>query len=139
MKFFLSKLPLFYCNRKKIKSHQKYLKMKIFVIKLYIRRTLKYQNLIILKSDKQPFISYADLQCIIEKIEECKKNPENLSAKNLSKHIASGFSMYTISSFRRMGNKQDICRGKDCKKTFCESLREHAMKIINFKKKKRNY
>ena len=25
---------------------------------------------------------------------------------------------------------------KDCMKTFCECLREHAMKIINFKKKK---
>ena len=26
-----------------------------------------------------------------------------------------------------------VWRGKDCKKKFCESLREHAMKIINFK------
>ena len=25
---------------------------------------------------------------------------------------------------------------KDCMKKFCECLREHAMKIINFKKKK---
>ena len=27
-------------------------------------------------------------------------------------------------------------RGKDCKKRFCESFREHTMGIINFKKKK---
>ena len=27
-------------------------------------------------------------------------------------------------------------RGEDCVKKFCKSLREHAMKIINFKKKK---
>ena len=26
-------------------------------------------------------------------------------------------------------------RGKDCMKKFCEFLREHARKIINFKKK----
>ena len=26
-----------------------------------------------------------------------------------------------------------VWRGKDCNKKFCESLREHAMKIINFK------
>ena len=32
----------------------------------------KYQ-----KSDKAPFIIYADLECIIEKIDECKNNPEN--------------------------------------------------------------
>ena len=27
------------------------------------------------KSDTAPFIIYADLECIIEKIDECKNNP----------------------------------------------------------------
>ena len=27
-------------------------------------------------------------------------------------------------------------RGKNCEKKFCKSLREHAAKMINFKKKK---
>ena len=44
--------------------------------------------------------------------------------------------MSTISSFRSIENKHDIYRGKNCMKKFCESLREHAMKMINFKKKK---
>ena len=44
------------------------------------------------------------------------------------------FSMSTISSFRSIENKHDVYRGKDCIKKFCEFLREHAMKIINFKK-----
>ena len=44
--------------------------------------------------------------------------------------------MSTISSFRSIGNKHGVYRAKDCMKTFCESLREHVMKIINFKKKK---
>ena len=35
-----------------------------------------------------------------------------------------------------MENKHGIYRGKDCMKKFCEFLREHAMKIINFQKKK---
>ena len=30
----------------------------------------------------------------------------------------------------------DVYRGKDCMKKFPESLREHARKIINFKKEK---
>ena len=30
----------------------------------------------------------------------------------------------------------NVNRGKDCMKTFSESLREHAMKIINIKRKK---
>ena len=40
------------------------------------------------------------------------------------------------SDHRGIENKHDIYRGKDCMKKFCGSLREHAMKIINFKKKK---
>ena len=30
------------------------------------------------KSDQAPFIIYADPECIIEKIDGCKNNPENL-------------------------------------------------------------
>ena len=68
------------------------------------------------KSDKVPFLIYADLECIIG-------------------HIPSGLSMPTISSFTSIENKHDVCRYKDCMKKFCELLREHAMKIIKFKKK----
>ena len=51
------------------------------------------------KSDKVPFIIYADLECIIEKIYGCKNYPENSSTSNVSEHIPSSFSMSTISSF----------------------------------------
>ena len=44
--------------------------------------------------------------------------------------------MSTISSFRSIENKHDVCRGKDCMKKFCEYVRERAMKIVNFKKNK---
>ena len=44
--------------------------------------------------------------------------------------------MSTISSIRSTKNKHDAYRGKDCMKKFSEFLKEHAMKIINFKKKK---
>ena len=90
-----------------------------------------YQN-----SDEAPFIIYADLECIIEKIDGCKNNPENSSKTKVSKHIPSSFSMFKISSFRSIENKHDVYRGKDCMKKFCKILREHTMKIINFKKKK---
>ena len=89
-----------------------------------------------LKPDKAPFIIIADLECIIENIHKCKNNPEISSTANVSKHIPSGFSMSTISPFRRMENEYDLQRGKDCMKKFCESLRQHAMKVINFKNKK---
>ena len=91
------------------------------------------------KSDKIPFIIYADLECIKEKIIGCKNHPENLSTTNVSEHVPSGFSMSTISSFRSIEKKHHVYRGKDCMKNFFGFLKEHAMKIINFKKKKRNY
>ena len=82
------------------------------------------------------FIIYADLECIIRKTGEYKNNPKNLSKTSVREHILSSFSRSTISSFRSIETKQDVDRGKDCREKFCESLREHAMKIINFKKKK---
>ena len=44
-------------------------------------------------SDKASFTFYADLESIIEKIDGCKNNPENLSTTNGSKHI---FNIYNI-------------------------------------------
>ena len=38
-------------------------------------------------SDKAPFIIYADLECLIEKIGAYKNNPENSSATKVSEHI----------------------------------------------------
>ena len=64
-----------------------------------------------------------------------QKNPENSSTTKVSKHIPSGFLMSTISSFRSIENKHGVCRGNNSMKTFCEFLREHTMKIINFEKK----
>ena len=45
------------------------------------------------------------------------------------------FVISTISSFRSLKNKHDVYRGNDCMKKFCEFLTEHAMKIVNFRKK----
>ena len=50
--------------------------------------------------------------------------------------MLSGFPMTTISSFRSIENKHDVCKDKDCMKNFCEYLREHAMKISSFKKER---
>ena len=63
------------------------------------------------KFDKALFFIYSDLECIIEKIDGCKSNPENSSTTKISKHILSGFSMSTISLFRSIENNHDIYRG----------------------------
>ena len=45
---------------------------------------------------------------MIEKIDGYKNNPENSSTTKVSEHTPSGFSMSTISSFRRIENKRNI-------------------------------
>ena len=62
------------------------------------------------KSVKAPFIIYADLEYIIEKIDGCKINPENSSITKVSKHIPLGFSMSIISSVITIENKHDAYR-----------------------------
>ena len=52
------------------------------------------------KFDKAIFIIYADLECLREKIDECKRNPENSFTTKISEHIPSRFSILIISSFK---------------------------------------
>ena len=80
------------------------------------------------KSDKAPFIIYAYLEFIIKNVDWCKNNPENSSTTKVSEYIPSGFSISTI-------KKTDRYTRNECMKKFCEFLRDHAMKINNFKKK----
>ena len=59
-----------------------------------------------------------------------------MSTTKVSEHILSSFVMSTIFPFRGIENKYGVYRVKDHMKKFCESVREHTMKIINFKMKK---
>ena len=75
-------------------------------------------------------IIYAE--CLIEKVDGCKIH----SQKRVGEHVPSDFSVPITSSFKSTKNKYGVYRDKDCMKKFCEYLREHGMKIINFKGKK---
>ena len=87
------------------------------------------------KSLKLPFIIYADLECLLEKINTCYNNPEESSTTKINKHTPSGYSIFTHCSFDKSKNKLNYYRGEDCMKRFCKDLREHATKIINCEKK----
>ena len=62
------------------------------------------------KSLKVPFIIYADLECLLEKISTCinpyinpesfsHNNPEKSSTTKANEHTRSGYSLFTHSSF----------------------------------------
>ena len=88
------------------------------------------------KSIKLPFVVYADLECLLEKISTCQNNPNESSTTEINRHVPSGYSLFTHCSFDKSKNKLDHYRGKDCMKKFCKDLRTHATKIINYGKKK---
>ena len=87
------------------------------------------------KPMRVPFIIYADLQCLLEKMNTCHNTPEKPSTTKINKRAPSGYSLFTHCSFDRTKNKLDYYRGKNCMKNFCLDLREHATKIINYEKK----
>ena len=88
------------------------------------------------KSMKLPFVIYADLECLLEKMSTCQNNPNKSSTTKTNKHTPSGYSLFTHCSFNESKNKLNYYRGDDCMKKFCKDLREHATKIINYQKKK---
>ena len=65
------------------------------------------------KPDRAPFVIYADLECVIGKIDGCKNNPENSSTTKVGKHITSSFSMSTLSSFKSIENRYHVYPSKD--------------------------
>ena len=87
------------------------------------------------KSINSPFIIYADLECLLEKISTCYNNPEKSSTTEINKHAPSVYSLFTHCSFDETKNKLDYYRGEDCMKKFYKDLREHATKITNHEKK----
>ena len=88
------------------------------------------------KSVKVPFIVYADLESLLEKMSTCHNNPNESSIIKINEHAPSGYSLFTLCSFYLTKNKLHCYRGKDCMKTFCTDLKEHTTKIIMKKKKK---
>ena len=131
----MCELPSFFCDRK-----QTWISWKVHENKDLCNIIIPSEDTKILefnqnqKSDKTPFIFYANLECLIGKIYRCKNNLESVSTTKLIEHVPSGFSMSTILSLKRIENNHNVYRVKDCMKRFCESLREYAMEIINSKK-----
>ena len=88
------------------------------------------------KSIKLPFVIYADLECLLKKVSTYINNPNESSTTEINKHTPSGYSIFTSCSFDESRNKLNYYRRDDCMKKFCKDLREHAMKIINYEKKR---
>ena len=119
-----------YTTENKLKKHKKVCENHDYC---YVEMPEKNNKL--LKYNKVPFIIYADLESLLEKMNTCLNNPENSSTTKVNKHTSSCYSLFTHCSFDTIQNKLDYYRVKYCMKSFCLDLREHATKIINYEKK----
>ena len=81
----------------KLKSHEKVCKNKDLC---EIVMSSEKNNILELnqymKSDKMPYIIYADIESLIKKIDGCANNPENSSTAKIDEPILCGYSMPTI-------------------------------------------
>ena len=87
------------------------------------------------KSLKVPFVIYADLECLLKKINTCQNNPDKSCTEKKATHRPSGYSLTTCCSFDKSLNERKYYRGEDCMKIFCKDLKDQTMKIINCEKK----
>ena len=87
------------------------------------------------KSMKVSFITYGDMESLLEKISTCHNNPDESSTTKISKHTPSVYSLFTNCSFDNTKRRFNYYRGQDCIKRFSKDLKKHAAKIINSEKK----
>ena len=129
-----------YTTKNKLKKHQRicenYEYCKLETPK---KGVLKYIPVKVYKSVMTPFVIYADLEPILEKINGCKNgcenDPEKSSKIKVNKHTASGYSLFSHCLFDKTKIKLDYYRGKNCMRNFSLDLRDQAEKIIMSKQK----
>ena len=87
------------------------------------------------KSLKVPFIIYADLECLLKKVQLCQNNPKNSYTEKKVKHKPLGYAWCSICSFDDMKNRRYFSSAKNCTEKFCKDLKELGTEIINFEEK----
>ena len=96
---------------------------------------LKFKNYH--RSEKVPFIIYADFDCFIKPIQTCDLNPESNYTKQYQKHEPSSF-FYYIKCFndKVLAPIERKCIGKDAAQNFVKMLEEDIKMINNIPMKK---
>ena len=84
---------------------------------------------------KAPFIIYADLDSLLEKISTSYNNPNESSTVKMNRHTPSDYSLFTHCFFDNIKNRLSYYRGQDCMKVFCKDLKEYAERITKCEKK----
>ena len=86
------------------------------------------------KSLKVANIFYLDLESLLIKTQSSQTNPEKSYTEKKGIHKACGSSLDLLRSYDE--NTHSFYRGTDCTKKLCKDLKDQAMEVINFEKKR---
>ena len=95
-----------YSTKNKFEAHKKICENHVYChveMPTKDNNTIKYNHGEI--SIKLPFVIYADLECLLEKISTSINNPNESSTTKINKHTPSGYSIFTHCSFDESKNK----------------------------------
>ena len=87
------------------------------------------------KSMRAPFVMYADLESLLNKMDVCINDPSKSSTTKINKHEMCGYSLITHCSFDEKNNTADYYRGKDYLKKFCQGLKKQGRLVVDYEKK----
>ena len=87
------------------------------------------------KSMRAPFVIYADLESLLNKMDTCTNGPNKSSTTKKKKHEMCGYSLITHCSFDEKNNTKDYYRVKDCLRKFFQDLKKQGKSIVDFEKK----
>ena len=126
-----------YSTKNKLEAHKKICKNHDYC---YVEMPTKNNNIIKYnhgeKYMKLPFVIYADLECLLEKMSTCIDDPNESSTTEINKHTSSGYSIFTHCSFDESKSKLNYYRKNNFMKKFSKDIRKHVTKIINYEKEK---
>ena len=75
------------------------------------------------------------MECLLEKISTCYNNTYLSSTTKINQHVPSGYSIFANCSFDKSYNNLSHYRGEDYMKIFCNDLKDHEKRIVDFKRK----
>ena len=100
-------------------------------IKLLLRRNARRRCI----NKRAPFVMYADLESLLQKMDTCINDLGKSSTTRVNKHEMCGYSLITNCLFNEKKDVVDYYRGKDCLKKFCQNLKKQAKLIVDYEKK----
>ena len=86
-------------------------------------------------SMRAPLVIYADIKCLLMKIDSCENTANNSYTERKALHVACRYSIVTCYSYDKTKNRQICYRGQDCMKHFTKTLGNIFVKYMNFEEK----